>query len=120
MIQKKRAYEAASKNDGYRILVDRLWPRGIKKEDLLYNAWWKDLAPSTELRKKFGHDPKCWSSFKSQYKKELESPKALEKIKQIVDIARKSNVTLIFGAHDESHNNAVVLKQVIEELLLRT
>lgn len=117
MIQIKRAYETVSKKDGYRVLVDRLWPRGIKKETLALDAWFKELAPSTELRKEFGHDPKKWKSFQAQYKKELRSPEAKEKILFLIKTAKNSNLTLLYGARDEAHNNAVVLKSMIEKEL---
>lgn len=115
MVQMRRAYEDASKNDGYRVLIDRLWPRGIKKESLPLDAWFKELAPSTALRKEFGHDPKHWKSFQAKYKEELKSPEAKERLSQLVLIAKKSNVTLVYGARDEEHNDAVVLKEILEK-----
>ena len=117
MIQIKRAYETPSKKDGFRVLIDRLWPRGVKKEKLPMSAWMKELAPSTELRKEFGHDPKHWKTFQSKYKKELKSPEAQEKLALLTEIAEKRNVTLLYGAKDVAHNDAVVLKQVLEEKL---
>lgn len=119
MIQIKRAYVSKSRKDGYRILIDRLWPRGIKKDLLHLNEWFKELAPSTILRKEFGHDPKLWKSFQSKYKKELKTPEAKEKISQLVSIAKKSTLTLIYGAKDEVHNDAVVLKNIIERELAK-
>lgn len=115
MIQIKRAYEAASKKDGYRVLVDRLWPRGLKKEDLKYDEWLKDVAPSTALRKEFSHDPARWKSFVSAYKKELKSPETQELIRKLSQHAAQSNLTLLYGARDEEHNNAVVLKELLEK-----
>ncbi len=117
MVQMKRAYEAAAKKDGYRVLIDRLWPRGIKKENLPLDAWMKELAPSTELRKEFGHDPKRWTAFQTKYKKELKNPEAKEKIKLLIAIAKKAKLTLLYGARDTEHNDAVVLKKVIEKAL---
>lgn len=117
VIQLKRVYEAASKNDGYRVLIDRLWPRGIKKENLPLDAWMKELAPSTELRKQFNHDPKRWHDFQTRYTKELRSVAAKEKIRFLVDIANKTNVTLLYSARDQEHNGAVVLKKVIDREL---
>lgn len=115
MIQIKRVYEPYSKGDGYRVLVDRLWPRGIKKENLKLNDWFKDLAPSNELRKEFGHDPKKWKTFISQYKKELkqEVPQAL--LEQLSQKAKKGTVTLLYAAKDELHNNAVVLQMILKK-----
>jgi uncharacterized protein YeaO (DUF488 family) len=119
MIQIKRAYEPAGKRDGYRILVDRLWPRGIKKKDLALDEWLKDLAPSTELRQEFGHDPAHWKSFVSAYKRELRTSAAKEQIQRLAQQALKRPLTLLFGARDEKQNNAVVLKNVIEKELAR-
>jgi uncharacterized protein YeaO (DUF488 family) len=117
MIRIKRAYDPASKGDGFRVLVDRLWPRGIKKENLTLNEWMKSLAPSSALRKKFGHDPERWKQFESGYKKELKSPSAREKIGILLGIAKKKNITLLYGARDRVHNNAVVLKHLLEQML---
>lgn len=114
MIKLKRAYESTGKGDGYRILIDRLWPRGIKKEDLLLDEWAKELAPSSELRKKFGHDPANWKEFQTKYRMELRAPSAKTKVESLSKLARKSVVTLIYSAHDKEHNDAVVLKDVIE------
>lgn len=119
MIKLKRAYERAEREDGYRILVDRLWPRGIKKEKLPLDEWAKDLSPSTELRKSFGHDPAKWNEFRMRYKVELRAPVAREKLEALAQRALTSNVTLIYSARDEDHNDAVVLKQVIERKITR-
>jgi len=110
----KRAYEVAEDNDGYRVLIDRLWPRGIKKSDFVLDEWAKELAPSSELRKSFGHDPSKWKEFRTRYQMELRAPEAREKIGDLVKRARRSNVTLVYSARDEDHNDAVVLKDVIE------
>lgn len=114
-IATKRAYEPASEDDGYRVLVDRIWPRGIAKDELRIDAWQKDLAPSTGLRKWFGHDPSKWEAFKARYVQELEQrPDVLE------DLARKAKagrVTLVFGAKDTERNNAVALKEHLEHRL---
>lgn len=110
MIKIKRAYEKAEKSDGYRILVDRLWPRGISKEKAHLDLWIKDIAPSTELRKWFGHDPKKWEDFKRRYQKELAGKKEL--INQLKGLEKKHKIlTLIYGAKDTEHNEAVVLAQ---------
>ncbi len=117
MVQVKRAYEAPSKADGYRVLIDRLWPRGRSKSQLALDDWLKDLAPSNELRKKFSHDVKKWKSFIGSYKKELRSSGAQKQIQMLVDIAKKKKLTLVYGARDEEHNNAVVLRNLIEKKL---
>ena len=115
LVQIKRAYEPFSKQDGFRVLIDRLWPRGIKKEKLGLDAWMKELAPSTELRKEFGHNPELWSDFQRKYAKELKSPKARESIEHRAKMAKKGRVTLLYSAHDEAHNDAVVLKKIISQ-----
>jgi uncharacterized protein YeaO (DUF488 family) len=116
MIKIKRAYDKPEKSDGHRILVDRLWPRGIKKEKLALEEWDRDLAPSNSLRKYFKHDPGRWEIFQNRYQEELQSREANEKLHHLADLSRRESVTLVYGAHDENHNQAVVLKQVIERL----
>ncbi|MFW5875500.1 MAG: DUF488 domain-containing protein [Myxococcota bacterium] len=111
-IRVKRAYDAPERNDGYRILVDRLWPRGIRKEDAGIDAWMKELAPSTDLRKWFDHDPDKWDEFRRRYFRELE--KKDEAMDQIIDRLADGRVTLVFGASDTDHNNAVALKEYLE------
>lgn len=114
MIKIKRAYEPARKEDGYRVLVDRLWPRGIKKSRLPYDEWAKELAPTPELRKSFGHDPAKWKGFRAQYQLELRTPSAKKQIEALAKRARRSTVTLIYAARDEEHNHALVLKDVVD------
>jgi len=111
MIRTKRAYEQPESSDGLRILVDRLWPRGIAKADLALDQWMKDLAPSNELRKWFGHRPERWSEFLAKYSQELDGKQALWEplLKQSVH----SRVTLLYGAKDIEHNNAEALKQYL-------
>lgn len=111
-IKLKRAYETPYKADGARILVDRLWPRGLTKRKARIDLWLKEIAPSTELRKWFGHDPKKWRSFCGRYQTELK--RHSDQLEVIKDAANKRSVTLIYGARDERHNEAVVLKQFIE------
>ena len=112
MIQLKRVYEKPSKNDGWRVLVDRLWPRGLSKERAAVDLWLKDVAPSTELRKWFGHDPAKWKGFQSRYRKELKEKRdALKLLKQK---SHKRTVTLLYGARDKEHNEALVLKSVLD------
>lgn len=107
MIHLKRVYEPATPDDGVRILVERLWPRGIKKEALRLDAWLKDAAPSTELRKWFAHDPSKWAEFQKRYFAELDAnPKAITPIRQAM---RKGPVTFLFSTHDAEHNNARAL-----------
>lgn len=110
-ISLKRAYEPAAKTDGMRILVDRLWPRGITKSKANIDLWVKDLAPSTELRKWFGHDPEKWAEFQTKYRAELKGNPALSEIKAL---SHQENITLVYAAKDELHNQALVLKQVLE------
>jgi uncharacterized protein YeaO (DUF488 family) len=105
-IKLKRVYEPAARTDGTRILVDRLWPRGLSKEEAAIDHWCKELAPSTALRQWFGHEPERWVEFRKRYKTELaEAPEALAELR---GFARKGPITLLFAAHDELHNNAVV------------
>ena len=110
----KRAYEAAAPADGYRVLIDRLWPRGRRKEDLRLDAWLKDLAPSTELRTWFGHDPARWSEFRARYRRELRRASARELLRDLTRRAERGTVTLVFGAKDVEHNDAVALKLIID------
>lgn len=107
----KRAYDPASPTDGTRILVDRLWPRGVSKERADLNEWMKDIAPSTELREWFGHDPARWPEFQRRYRDELLAHQA--ELDQIRDLATKGPVTLVYSARDEEHNDAVVLRDVL-------
>lgn len=115
MIQTKRVYEAPARADGRRYLVDRLWPRGVRKEALSLAGWCKELAPSPALRKWFNHDPARWEVFQRRYRAELDAHP--ENWRELLDLARKEKLTLLFGAHDINHNNAVVLKQYLEERL---
>lgn len=111
MIQIKRAYEKAAKEDGARVLIDRLWPRGVSKAALKLDAWEKGVAPSTALRKWFGHKPERWSEFKKRYKAELKGHKA--ELAALKSLARGKTLTLVYGAKDEAHNDAVVLLEVL-------
>lgn len=111
----ERAYEEPARADGFRVLVDRLWPRGKKKADLRLDAWAKDLAPSTELRKWFNHDPKRWLEFCKRYRVELKNPKAKTAIADTVQAAQKySAITLIYAAKDTVHNEAVLLRTLFK------
>jgi uncharacterized protein YeaO (DUF488 family) len=110
-VQVKRIYELPTRSDGFRVLVDRLWPRGVAKEQAALDLWMKDIAPSTELRRWFGHDPKRWRQFQAHYRAELRGH-GLE-LAELRARARKGTVTLLFGARDVDHNEAVVLKEVL-------
>ncbi|MEM3791534.1 MAG: DUF488 domain-containing protein [Candidatus Micrarchaeaceae archaeon] len=106
----KRVYEKPQKEDGLRVLVERLWPRGISKERAKIDIWLKEVAPSNELRKWFGHDPKKWEEFKKRYKEELKGNKSLEELKNLI---KEKDVVLIYSASDEEHNNAKVLEEIL-------
>jgi uncharacterized protein YeaO (DUF488 family) len=110
-VQVKRIYEPAARSDGFRVLVDRLWPRGIAKERAALDLWMKEIAPSTVLRRWFGHDPKRWRQFKARYRAELHEHAA--ELAQLRSHARRGTVTLLFGARDTEHNEAVVLKDIL-------
>jgi uncharacterized protein YeaO (DUF488 family) len=113
----KRIYDAREKSDGYRILVDRLWPRGISKDSAHIDEWLKELAPSDALRKWFNHDPERWQEFQKRYKTELNSPALREILQRLGTMAKKKKVTLLFSAKDIEHNNAVVLASFIKKTL---
>ncbi|HKN65247.1 MAG TPA: DUF488 family protein [Gemmatimonadaceae bacterium] len=115
MVKLKRAYEPASASDGKRILVDRLWPRGVSKANAAIDEWMKDVAPSASLRQWFGHDPKRWPEFRRRYKRELRDHEEL--LRHLASLASRGRVTLVFGARDEEHNDAVVLAAVIRARL---
>ncbi len=115
MIKLKRVYDPAASGDGSRILVERLWPRGIKKESLAIDSWLRDVAPSTDLRRWFSHDPEKWEEFRRRYCAELD--RNSDAWKPIMKEARHRTVTLLYSSHDQEHNNAVALKQYLEEKL---
>jgi uncharacterized protein YeaO (DUF488 family) len=110
-IRLKRVYESTSSEDGMRILVDRFWPRGLRKKDAAVDRWLKEIAPSSELRQWFGHDPVRWPEFRRRYTAELRQHTTM--LDEIRELAKQGTVTLVFGAHDEQHNNAVVLREVL-------
>ena len=113
MFKTKRAYEKPDRQDGFRVLVERLWPRGVTKQKAALDLWLKDVAPSPQLRKWFSHDPKKWDEFRNRYREELRQRKdALSLLKQK---GEKGPVTLVYGSKDEEHNSAMVLKQVLEK-----
>jgi uncharacterized protein YeaO (DUF488 family) len=111
-IKLKRVYETSAKKDGTRILVDRLWPRGLTKQKASVDIWLKEIAPSTELRKWFHHDPEKWKEFKQRYLMELKSKK--EQIELLKKQLKKGTVILLYGAKDEEHNEALVLKELLD------
>lgn len=114
MIQLKRAYEPAEPSDGKRVLVDQFWPRGITKDKLQAERWEKAVAPSKELCKWFGHDPARWDEFQRRYRQELGAPDKQAMIEQLARESREGRLTLVYGARDTEHNQAVVLRSVIE------
>lgn len=111
-IQLKRVYEAAAAADGERILVDRLWPRGLTKDAAAFDHWLREVGPSNELRRWFGHDPAKWPQFRSRYRSELQHNPAFAQLRALV---HGKHVTLVYSAKDEQHNQAVVLKELLEE-----
>ena len=117
MVKLKRAYEEPSPDDGRRILVDRLWPRGIKKTEANLAAWLKDLAPSNDLRRWFHHNPGRWEEFHRRYVQELAAPEKTTLLQDLVTQARQGTVTLVYAARDRDHNNAVVMKTLLEDRL---
>jgi uncharacterized protein YeaO (DUF488 family) len=111
----KRAYDSPSPGDGFRVLVDRIWPRGVKREEAKIDLWLKDVAPSTELRKWFGHDPAKWRGFEDRYRAELAGKSSFD---ELLAVARQhKRVTLVFAARDTEHNNAVVLQALCKSRL---
>jgi|ERR1043165_3078241 uncharacterized protein YeaO (DUF488 family) len=115
MIRLKRVYDPPDRSDGQRLLVERLWPRGMKAEALRLDGWLREVAPSTALRKWFGHDPDRWPEFQRRYRAELDRNSSAWQ--PILDAARKGTVTLLFSSRDVSHNNAVVLENYLESRL---
>jgi len=112
-VELKRAYEPPSPDDGMRVLVDRLWPRGLSKEQLAVDLWLKEVAPSDELRRWYGHEPRRWKSFAAKYRAELAQRTDL--LHLLDELRRRGQVTLLYGARDTAGNNAVVLREVLEE-----
>jgi uncharacterized protein YeaO (DUF488 family) len=110
-VQLKRAYEPATRSDGYRVLIDRLWPRGVSKEQARLDEWAKELAPSSELRRWFGHDPARFDRFRRRYRDELVAQD--QKLRELRKRAREGTLTLVYGAHDSEHNDAVVLAELL-------
>ena len=116
-IRLQRAYDEPTAHDGHRVLVDRVWPRGRTKEHLRLDAWARDLGPSTQLRKWFGHDPARWSEFQVRYRAELADISRSRALDELAERARHGRVTLVFGAHDAEHNQARVIADELERRL---
>jgi uncharacterized protein YeaO (DUF488 family) len=110
-VRLKRAYEPPEPSDGYRVLIDRLWPRGVKKEEARLDEWARELAPSSELRRWFGHDPAKFDEFRRRYREELAAQE--KKLTELRRLARKETVTLVYSARDTEHNDAVVLAELL-------
>jgi uncharacterized protein YeaO (DUF488 family) len=116
MIRIKRVYRKPSARDGIRILVDRVWPRGVSKKNARIDAWRKELAPTTPLRKWFGHDPAKWRGFGDRYRKELTAPDQVCSLKELARLSCRRTITLVYGAANEEHNQAVLLKELLDKL----
>lgn len=114
-VHTKRAYEEAEESDGIRIMVDRIWPRGVSKEKLRIDYWYKDIAPSTELRKWFNHDPKKFPEFEKKYEEELQrnNQQQFDELKELLE--QHGTITLVYGAKDKLHNQAMILKELLEK-----
>jgi uncharacterized protein YeaO (DUF488 family) len=112
-VRLKRAYEPAASSDGYRVLIDRLWPRGVKREEAQLDEWARELAPSAELRRWFGHDPEKFVEFRRRYTDELAAQE--QKLRQLRRRARERTLTLVYGARDTEHNDAVVLAEILRK-----
>jgi uncharacterized protein YeaO (DUF488 family) len=110
-IKLKRAYDSARSGDGTRILIDRLWPRGVRKADAAIDLWAKDIAPSTASRKWFGHDPARWHEFRRRYSNEIHRHQ--DRLDELRALAQEGRITLVFAAHDEAHNDAVILREIL-------
>ena len=116
MIQIRRVYSEPTLHDGIRILVDRVWPRGVSKKRARIDAWRKDLAPSTSLRKWFGHDPDKWVEFRQRYRRELVDSNRISALKELARLSSQRTITLVYSAADTEHNQAVILKQLLDKL----
>ena len=112
-VQLKRAYEPPAPSDGYRVLIDRLWPRGVARADARLDEWAREVAPSTELRRWFGHDPARFEEFRQRYLQELSAQE--DKLRELRERAREKTLTLVYGARDTEHNDAVVLAELLRE-----
>jgi uncharacterized protein YeaO (DUF488 family) len=118
-VRLRRAYEAPADDDGHRVLVDRVWPRGRTREALRIDAWERDLGPSDDLRHWFGHDPARWEAFRERYRQELAVPAQAARLDALAELARRGTVTLVYGARDEEHNQARVIAEALDRRLGR-
>lgn len=116
-IQIRRAYEAPQDSDGFRVFVDRLWPRGLSKEKFKFDLWCKDLAPTSALRTWFGHKVENWQGFRESYEQELRTPEQKERMREVGAQSPKSTITLVYGAKDPEHNQAVILAAEMQRVL---
>jgi uncharacterized protein YeaO (DUF488 family) len=116
-IQIRRIYDPPTPEDGYRVLLDRIWPRGVTKEQARLDAWAKEIAVSSELRRWFGHDPARWDEFRRRYRTELEAPERQPVLDALLRRARQGTITIVYAARDKQHNNAVVLAELLAERL---
>lgn len=110
----KRIYDEPNPDDGLRILVDRVWPRGLTRPEARVDEWLRELGPSTELRKWFGHDPQKWEEFRARYRAELKSPEQQQRLRHLRDLTRDRTLTLLYGAKDRDHNQAVVIAELLQ------
>lgn len=116
MVRTKRVYNKASRDDGVRILVDRVWPRGVRKQQAKVDEWRKELAPSTALRKWFRHDPAKWALFRQRYRQELVQSGQMDELIELARRARRETITLLYGAVDEQHNQAVAIREFMDDV----
>lgn len=119
MLKIKRVYDKKSPTDGRRLYIDRIWARGLNKEEAGIDEWFRELSPSSELRKWFGHDPRKWLEFRERYIKELSTPAKHELLRSIARMAAETIVTIVYSARDTEHNNAVVLQELINKLVTK-
>ena len=113
MIRIKRVFDKRSEEDGYRVLVDRLWPRGVRKEAAALNYWAKELAPTERLREFYHHDPKLWSAFQTRFREEMKAPAAIKTLTRLGELSKNGTVTLVFGSREPVRNNAAVVQEVL-------
>jgi uncharacterized protein YeaO (DUF488 family) len=114
MIRTKRVFDKRSAEDGFRVLVDRLWPRGVRKESAALDYWAKELSPSDQLREFYHHDPRRWSAFRRKFREELDNPASIAALARLGELAKKGNVTLLFASRETVKNNAAVVKEILE------
>ncbi|MHB8620506.1 MAG: DUF488 domain-containing protein [Chloroflexota bacterium] len=118
-VRLKRVYEQVSPDDGRRVLVDRVWPRGLSKHEARVDEWLPELGPGTQLRKWFGHDPERWSEFRARYQAELDAPRQRQRLDNLLELAAGQTVTILYGAKDQEHNQAVVIAEQLAGAAIR-